>query len=419
MKQYNKQHNKTATILFAHFGGEWIRGSERCLLDLLSHLDKGRFKAIVWCNSETMANELRRMDIDVVQSDFPRLFKLQYYRTPVSKYYGVVRKAIELIDQHDIKLIHANSSIPTQFLNFVARARNIPLISHLHSRNSMSDRVSNGLHQVSMAVGVSQPVIDQLMQDGMPREHTCVIANGIDTDAFMRQPTVNFRKTLKLSATDFVIATTGSLIRRKGIDIIIDAMPSLRQLGIPVKLMIIGEGPEMQNLQQQSKRLGVAESVMFLGERNDVSGLLRGGVNLYVSAPREEAFGLALAEASLAELAVIAPDTGGIKQVIIDGKTGRLFPAGDASILRDEIVNLYRCAQLRNQMGKAGRQHIYDNLTIQHNVERFHQLYTTVLNAPSMHLKWHSRWQWRAVFSQAFKYLLDKTRTKFYRMANI
>ncbi len=419
MKQHLNNHKKIETILFAHYGGEWIRGSERCLLDLLIHLDSTRFKPVVWCNSDTMANEVQRLGIRVVQSRFPRLFKLHHYRSTIPEYFSAVKKAIKLIDRYDIKLIHANSSIPTQFLNFVARSRGIPLISHLHSRNSMRDRISDGLHQVSMAVGVSQPVIDQLLQDGMPGEHTRVIPNGIDTEAFMRQPPVYFRRALKLKATDFVIATTGSLIYRKGTDIIIDAMSYLRLVGIPAKLIIIGDGPELQKLQQQSRQLGVADDVIFLGERHDVPGLLRGGVDIYVSAAREEAFGLALAEASLAELAVIAPDTGGINNVIIDGKTGKLFPSGDVSILSDEIINLYRSTQLRLKMGKAGKQHVHDNLTIRHNVERFQQLYSRMLDDPSMRLKWNTHWQWKGTSGSVFRQLLDKTWTRLYRMANI
>ena len=198
MENHNKDNYKAATILFAHFGDEWIRGSERCLLDLLTHLDKRRFKAVVLCNSDTMANEIRRMKIDVIQSDFPRLFKQQYYRSPVSQYFTMVHEVIKLIDLYNIKLIHANSSIPTQFLNFVARARHLPLICHLHSRNTLRDRVTNGLHQVAMVVGVSQPVIDQLLQDGMRNEHTCVIPNGIDTNLFMNHSSVDIRRELNL-----------------------------------------------------------------------------------------------------------------------------------------------------------------------------------------------------------------------------
>lgn len=283
----------------------------------------------------------------------------------------------------------------------------------------MHDRVSNGLHQVSMAVGVSQPVIDQLIQDGMSHEHTRVIANGIDTEAFMSQPVLNLAEEFETGTDDFVIATTGSLIRRKGIDIIIDVIPHLKQDGIPAKLIIIGDGPERRNLQQQSVRLGVSESILFLGERDDVPGLLRGSVDLYVSAAREEAFGLALAEASLAELAVIAPDTGGIKNVIIDGVTGKLHPAGDTSKLCDDIIDLYRSPSLRDRMGKAGRQHIQNNLTIKHNVERFQQLYCMMINDPAMHMKWLSHWQLRGSFKSLLRELLDRTRAKVFRTANI
>ncbi|HJU65024.1 MAG TPA: hypothetical protein VJ596_05070, partial [Gemmatimonadaceae bacterium] len=52
-------------VLFTHFGEEWIRGSERCLLDLLTHIDRRQFAPIVWCNAEKLAEEVRKLGLPV------------------------------------------------------------------------------------------------------------------------------------------------------------------------------------------------------------------------------------------------------------------------------------------------------------------------------------------------------------------
>ena len=122
------------TILFTHYGDEWIRGSERCLLDLLKHIDRTRFRPVAWCNSRTMADELRHLDIPVIQSEFPLLFGWQQPHYSFSKFYKLVRQGIDLVDKYDVNLVHANSGAPNQWLNLIARARGIPLVAHLHSR---------------------------------------------------------------------------------------------------------------------------------------------------------------------------------------------------------------------------------------------------------------------------------------------
>lgn len=415
MQSHHLGHQNPSTILFTHYGDEWIRGSERCLLDLLSHLDRTRFRPIVWCNSETMADEVRHLDVPIIRSNFPLLFGWQRPRFAVKAFYNLVRQGIKLIDSYGVALIHANSGAPNQWLNLVGRARHIPLLTHLHSRYPLRDRISLGLHQVSMAVGVSQPVIEQLLNDGMPVKRTCVIPNGIDTQRLDNQKHIDLRRILNLGSHDFLIATTGSLIHRKGTDIIIEAVSRLIRQGVPAWLAIIGDGPERMRLQQQIQRLGLSSRIHLLGERSDVAGLLRGGVDLFVSAAREEVFGLVLAEAGLARLPVVAPAVGGIPDVIVDGKTGRLIPAENVDALTYAMSQFFLTPQRRIKMGNAGRRHVCKHFTIQRNVQQFEQLYRQMLHNPAMRMHWHSHWQWRRPIITGSRQLLGLARNRLLR----
>lgn len=412
MQSQRNQH-EPSTILFTHYGDNWIRGSERCLLDLLKHLDRSCFNPIVWCNSKTMADEVRKLDIPVIESDFPILFGWQRPRFAFKAFYNLIKQGIKLIDTYDVKLIHVNSGAPNQWLNFVARARHIPLLTHLHSRYPLRDRVSLGLQQVPMAVGVSQPVIEQLLDNGMSAECTCVIANGIDAQSLSKQKRVDLRQLLNLDNKELLIATTGSLIHRKGTDMIIEAVFRLLKQGIPISLVIIGDGPERENLQQQINQLGLSNKIHMLGERSDVVGLLSGGVDLFVSSAREEVFGLALAEAGLADLAVVAPKVGGIPSVILDGETGVLFPAEDISSLTRVIHELYKAPLKREAMGRSGHRHVLKNFNIKRNVHQFEQLYMQMLHNPAMRMHWFSHWKIRHSFINTTRKLLVLIRYQF------
>ena len=385
-----------ATILFTHYGDEWIRGSERCLLDLLSHLDRKRFEPVVWCNSRIMAERVGELGIKVYRSDFPLLLGWQRPRFDITSFSRLVREGLRLVDRHGVSLIHANSGAPNQWLNIVARARRLPLVAHLHSRYQFRERLTLGLHQVGVAVGVSQPVVDPLLGDGMPAKRIRVIPNGVDADYSDRQQPVELRRQFGLDNRDFLILAVGSLIRRKGFDLVINALPSLLEKGIPIKLVIIGDGPAREELQQQVLRLALQDHVFLAGESSNVAGCLKGGADLLVSGAREEVFGLVLAEAGLAGLPVIAPRVGGIPGVVIDGVTGMLVPAENSSALSAAIAELHDNPERRRSMGEAARQHVTANLSVKSYTENFEVLYENLLDSKQENLRWYSHWEtWR------------------------
>lgn len=384
--------NQPSCILFTHYGDNWIRGSERCLLDLISHLDKNRFTAVLWCNQELMAREAEKLGITVYRSDFPLLcgWRAPYFNLPA--FIGLIKEALRLIDKHQIKLLHANSAAPCQWLNFAARKRQLPLLCHLHSIYQLRDRLTLGLYHVSIAVGVSRYVLNDLQKDRMPDSRTCVIANGIDSQRLLLSKKITLRSSLSITQSDFVIATVGSLIQRKGVDLIISAVAQLIKKQLPVHLLVIGDGPEADNLQQQINRLGLQQKITLLGEQQNVHAILRGTADLFVSAAREEAFGLVLAEAGLAKLAVVAPATGGIADVVIDGKTGVLLPGEDIEALAAAVEQLYLHPDRRRAMGKAGYRHIVKNFSSAKNGQRFELLYHKLLNQPTADTPWYKSW---------------------------
>jgi glycosyltransferase involved in cell wall biosynthesis len=392
----DSNHSTPVTLLFVHYGENWIRGSERCLLDLIRHLDPARYRAVLWCNSPAMARAAENLPVTVHHSDFPLLLGWNSPRFDLFAFLRLVREGIRLVKQHQVALIHANSGAPNQWLNLVARACRLPMVTHLHARYPLRDRLTLGLHHSAMVVGVSQPVVEQLWRDGYPRERTRVIPNGIDVGGLESQPIKNLKTRMGLKEDDFLLATVGSLIHRKGIDLIIEAVNHLSSQGITAHLTVIGDGEERQRLQAQTNRLGLSHRIHFLGEQEGVAGLLRNGPDLFVSGAREEVFGLVLAEAGLCGLPVVAPQVGGIPSVIRDGKSGILVNPDDPVALAGAMARLYNEPELRRQMGLAGRERVLQRFTIQQNATRFDQLYRVLLRDARHRMSWRRHWHWRA-----------------------
>lgn len=377
------EQSSITPILFVHYGDEWLRGSERCLLDLITHLDRTRFKPIVWCNSRTFTKAVEALGVTVHRHQFQLLLGWQSPKFDIRAWQHLIHETGALIQRYNIRLIHANSGAPCQWLNRAARQHKIPLVAHLHARYPARDRLTLGLHQLPVVVGVSQPVIQQLLDDGLPSQAAQVIPNGLDTGHLDAVPTNDLRQHLNIQESSFLVVTTGSLIHRKGVDLLIGAVATLLPHGLDIHLAIIGDGDAASALRRQTDQNHLQERVHFLGEQTGVSGWLRGGADLYATGAREEVFGLALAEASLCGLAVVAPDVGGISSVIEHNQTGVLVAPESSEALAEAILYLSEHTADRHRMGRAGRQRILDHFTIQENVRRFEQLYQQQLTHAS------------------------------------
>lgn len=400
-------HSPT-TILFTHYGDNWIRGSERCLLDLLTHLDKQKFTAVLWCNQPLLETQAKKLGITVYRNDFPLLLGWNAPRFDFRGFTQLIKTALKIIDKHQIKLLHANSGAPCQWLNFAARKRQLPLLCHLHTSYQLRDRLSLGLYQVNMAVGVSDYVLDGLKKDKLPATRQCVIANGIDQQQLLNQPSQPLGDLISLVKEDFVLATVGSLIERKGIDLIISAVAKLIKQGLSLRLIIIGEGPQRASLETQINKLGMAHKIALLGEQHNVHGILRYNVDVFISGAREEAFGLVLAEASLAKIPVIAPAVGGIPDVVIDGKTGILINSEDSDAMADAICQLYSHPELCQSMAHAGYQHIREHFTITKNSQDFELLYNKMITVAKDNKEATYNWSIGLSLKSAFKCLFNK-----------
>ncbi|WP_394125530.1 glycosyltransferase [Vibrio hepatarius] len=368
-------------ILFVHYGDNWIRGSEKCLLDLIHYLDNRQYRPYVWTNNEAL---LAALDSDFVPgetSDFPLLLGWKAPKYDVSEWYRLFKKACDIIERREIDLIHVNSAAPCQWMLAAAHAKKVPLVTQLHSPYPARERLTTGLHLSPHIISVSRYVAKSLLQDGYPEEKLSIIHNGIDVKSLESQPEVHVKTKLLLPEDSFVFATVGSLIKRKGVDRILTALRHVTLEYPHVHLVVIGDGPLRNELESQADYLHLAANIHFVGEQSNVLGWLK-GCDAFVSGARSEAFGLVVAEAALAKLPIVAPFEGGIPEFIRHGKTGILYPnykiAPLANAMRIAVANPNLCQKL----GKQAHQYISLNHSLDNSCRRIEALYRQLLSQP-------------------------------------
>jgi len=366
-------------ILYVHFGENWIRGSERALLDLLANLDRSRFLPHVWTNCEPLALAVSGLGLTCRVEPFPLLLDHEPPRWDFVSYARLIRSGVRLVREHGIGLLHANSGAPTQWLVPVARRTRLPLVAHLHAPYDLRERCAFLLHQASCVVGVSAAILRDLIEDGVPPERTRVIYNGVDLAHLERGDARGLRESLRITPQEVVLTAVGSLIPRKGFDVLLEATARLVRRGLPVRLLVVGEGPDLTLLREQARSLGLEGRAHFLRERTDVGAIYRDATDIAVAAARSEAFGLSSIEAGAFGVPVVATAVDGVPEVVEDGVTGRLVPPDDPAALAGAIEALARDPVERRRLGDAGRTRVLERFSAARQAAAFSMLYTDLL----------------------------------------
>jgi L-malate glycosyltransferase len=368
-----------APVLFTHWGDEAIRGSERVLLDLLARVDRDLFEPILWCNAHAMADAARSLRVETRVSRMPILFGWESPKLDVAGFRSLIREGESLIRQYGVRVVHANSGAPNQWMVPATRRARIPLLAHLHAIYGFKERTTLLLHQVPAIVGCSTAVIRPFRLDGIPESRLRVIHNGVDPKRLGAGEARGLRRSLGVAQDALLIVSVGALIRLKGFDIVIKALQVIRTRGVDAHLAIVGDGPEHDALQSLAAELGLRDRVHFLGPVNTVGAILRDAADVVAIASSVESFGLVAAEAGAVGRTVVATRVGGITEIVEDHITGLLVPAGDHAAFADALTLLAGNPSLRQALGDRAAGRVLSRFTSDRAASSFFALYTELI----------------------------------------
>jgi phosphatidylinositol alpha-1,6-mannosyltransferase len=207
------------------------------------------------------------------------------------------------------------------------------------------------------------------------------IAPGIDTEHFA--PTDSSELTSELGLTDKkVIVSVGRLVHRKGQDVLIEAMPHLLKEIPDAHLVLIGEGPYRGYLETRVKNLGIDSKVTFIGRITYVDlprYICLGEVFVMPSRSRlagleVEGLGIVYLEASACGLPVIAGNSGGAPDAVVQGVTGLVVNGKDQHAVAMSIATLLNDQEKAREMGRKGREWVIDQWRWEIWSEKFREL---------------------------------------------
>lgn len=163
------------------------------------------------------------------------------------------------------------------------------------------------------------------------------------------------RKELHLESSFPVIACVAGFRPEKRQEDLVRAMPAICSDFPAARLLLIGSGPAYEDLRTLAHSLGIAESVLFTGEREDVPSLL-GAADIFVLPSALEPFGMSPVEAMAAGVPVVVTATGGLAEIVTDGIDGLHAPVCSPDGLAEAVIRLAKDSGLRERLVVAGKE---------------------------------------------------------------
>ena len=231
--------------------------------------------------------------------------------------------------------------------------------------------------QVDGFIAASHAIKQILVSDGIPAGRIEVVHDGIDVEKIQHRPVIDVHAEYWLPHGVPVIVNVGALVGHKGQKYLIEAMPLVLREVPDAHLIIFGEGDLRAPLEKQIKQLALAKRVLLPGFREDVMSLMK-SADLFVMASVTEGLGSAVLDAMAMGHAVVGTRAGGIPEAVVPDETGLLVEPADAKALAAAIVRLLKDADLRKQLGEAGRARVTEHFGVDRLVDGTLEAYSRI-----------------------------------------
>jgi N-acetyl-alpha-D-glucosaminyl L-malate synthase BshA len=265
---------------------------------------------------------------EVTALDYP-LFEYTPYDTTLTS------KLVDVVTYEKLDLLHVHYAIPHATIAYLSKmilaekGIDIPIITTLHGTDitlvgkdkSYAPVVEFSINRSDGVTAVSNYLRDLTYEYFDIHKEIKVIYNFIDFDRFKRVDKEHFRKAIAPDG-ERILVHTSNFRELKRVDNVIRIFHKVQEK-IPAKLLLIGDGPTRQGLEELCREMKLCSHVRFLGKIDAVEEILAIS-DLFLIPSANESFGLAALEAMACEVPVISSNVGGLPEVNVDGVTGFL-----------------------------------------------------------------------------------------------
>ena len=240
------------------------------------------------------------------------------------------------------------------------------------------------MQEADLVITICETMKNAIVERGINRDKVKVIPNAINPKKFIiEKQDKDLKDSLSLNKT--VIGYISNLSRREGHALLIEAFSKLAKIRDDISLLIVGIGPEFDNLNKLVDELDIADKVKITGaiEHDEINKYYQ-LIDIFV-VPRLPDYASDMVtplkpfEALALERALLVSDRPVLKEIVKENKTGMMFKTGDIDDLVRKIELLIENPSLRKQLGKNGRKWILENRTWKLNAEKYLDIYNSII----------------------------------------
>jgi sugar transferase (PEP-CTERM/EpsH1 system associated) len=353
-------------------------GLENGLVNLINHIPVDRYRHAVVClagwNPEFRCR-IRRNDVEVVSID----------KKP-GKDFGAYVRMWRVIRRLGPAIVHTRN-LGTVDMQWMAAAALTP--GRVHGEHGWDSSDPQGLASKDLVIRrLCRPVIQRYVPMSadiarwlerdvrIPATRIRQLYSGVDVRKFHPRERAPQTDVATGPPEDSVltIGTIGRLDPVKNHRALLDAFASLRGQFPRLRLIVVGDGPLRSELEAQAATLGISDDVRFTGSRSDTPQLLQ-KFDIFVLPSVNEGISNTIMEAMATGLPVVAARVGGNPELIADGVSGCLYSASEAGAIQHAIVPYLTNSSLRAAHGKAARDRVVQNFSLEAMVQRYLDLY--------------------------------------------
>ena len=284
---------------------------------------------------------------EVLMEEYP-LFQYQPYELALST------KLVEVVSKYNLEILHVHYAIPHAYAAYMAKMMlkekgiNIKVVTTLHgtditlvgSHPSYKTAVEFSINNSDVVTSVSESLKQDTLRLFKITNEIKVVHNFIDTEKYDRESLNECQRIAVAKPEERILTHISNFRPVKRIEDVIKIFHSVKKV-ISAKLLMVGEGPDKRKAELLVKKLGISDSVIFLGNSHEIEKILC-YTDIFLLPSKSESFGLSALEAMAANTAIISTNTGGLPEVNIHGVTGYLSHLGDVEDMSKNTLNILK-----------------------------------------------------------------------------
>ncbi len=302
---------------------------------------------------------------------------------------ALASKMAEVINKEKLDILHVHYAIPHAVCAVLARDmanERVGIVTTLHGTDisvlgydsSLKGAIKYGIEKSDVVTAVSESLKQQTMEVIEPDQVIETIYNFVDERVYVPNDSTELKDYYKIHPDEKVLIHVSNFRNVKHVPDVVKSFAYIRK-EMPAKLLLVGDGPEMNTVIQLVKQLGLEKDVLFLGKQDNLSELYA-ICDLKLLLSEKESFGLVLIEAMACGVPCIGTDIGGIPEVIEHNKNGFIVPLHDIEHVACYALKLLKNEELLNEFRQNAIMTVKTKFHSSMIVEQYENLYMKVAN---------------------------------------